>query len=122
MVTLLNLRGLGDSARAFLLPTMILLGVILGLMLLGLAVLAARWHIAPRSGQTALSQMMAVAVGRSWAYYPVTITITMALAANTSFASLPLLASVLARTTACRMSSRCAMTGRCSPPVSWRWQ
>ncbi|HWD53635.1 MAG TPA: APC family permease, partial [Acidimicrobiales bacterium] len=49
--------------------TEVLLGLILGTMLLGLAVLAKHWHIGPRSGQTVLSQIMAMAVGRSWAYY-----------------------------------------------------
>ena len=49
--------------------TEMLLGTILGVMLLGLAVLADRWHIGPRSGQTVLSQIMAMAVGRNWAYY-----------------------------------------------------
>ncbi|MGA3220349.1 MAG: APC family permease, partial [Acidimicrobiales bacterium] len=79
--------------------TEVLLGVILGLMLLGLAVLARRWHIGPRSGQTVLSQIMAMAVGRHWAYYVVSLTITvvLALAANTSFGGLPILASLLAR-------------------------
>jgi amino acid transporter len=79
--------------------TEMLLGVILGAMLLGLAVLAKRWHIGPRSGQTVLSQIMAMAVGRSWAYYVVSITITivLALAANTSFGGLPVLASLVAR-------------------------
>ena len=48
--------------------TELLLGVILGAMLLGLAVLADRWHIGPRTGQTALSQIIAAAVGRNWAY------------------------------------------------------
>jgi len=76
-----------------------LLGVILGVMLLGLAVLARRWHIGPRSGQTVLSQIMGMSVGRSWAYYIVSLTITLvlALAANTSFGGLPVLASLLAR-------------------------
>lgn len=76
-----------------------MLGVILGAMLLGLAVLAHRWHVGPRSGQTVLSQIMGLAVGRHWAYYVVSLTITMvlALAANTSFGGLPLLASLLAR-------------------------
>ncbi len=76
-----------------------LLGIILGTMLIGLAVLADRWHIGPRSGQTVLSQIMAMAVGRGWAYYLVSITITivLALAANTSFGGLPVLASLLAR-------------------------
>ena len=79
--------------------TELLLGLILGLMLLGLAVLADRWHIAPRSGQTVLSQIMGMAVGRHWAYYVVSLTITLvlALAANTSFGGLPVLASLLAR-------------------------
>jgi amino acid transporter len=79
--------------------TELLLGVILGTMLLGLAVLARRWHIGPRSNQTVLSQIMAMSVGRHWAYYVVSLTITMvlALAANTSFGGLPILASLLAR-------------------------
>jgi amino acid transporter len=79
--------------------TELLLGVILGVMLLGLAVLARRWHIGPRSNQTVLSQIMATAVGRHWAYYVVSLTITvvLALAANTSFGGLPILTSLLAR-------------------------
>jgi len=76
-----------------------LLGLILGAMLLGLAVLALRFHIQPRSGQTALSQIMGEAVGRHFAYYLVSLAITaaLALAANTSFGGLPVLASLLAR-------------------------
>jgi amino acid transporter len=79
--------------------TELLLGLVLGAMLLGLAVLASRWHIGPRSGQTVLSQIMADAVGRHWAYYIVSLTITvvLALAANTSFGGLPVLASLLSR-------------------------
>jgi len=79
--------------------TEMLLGIILGAMLLGLAVLARRWNIGPRTGQTVLSQIMAMAVGRSWAYYIVSITITivLALAANTSFGGLPVLASLVAK-------------------------
>ena len=79
--------------------TELLLGLILGIMLLGLAVLARRWHIAPRSDQTVLSQIMGMAVGRHWAYFVVSLTITvvLALAANTSFGGLPILASLLAR-------------------------
>src|ERR1700684_973295 len=79
--------------------TELMLGVVLGAMLLGLAVLAHRWHIGPRSQETVLSQIMGMAVGRHWAYYVVSITITivLALAANTSFGGLPVLASLLAR-------------------------
>ncbi|MGC2485431.1 MAG: APC family permease [Acidimicrobiales bacterium] len=79
--------------------TELFLGLILGAMLLGLATLAHRWHIAPRSHVTVLSQIMGLAVGRHWAYYVVSLTITvvLALAANTSYGGLPLLASLLAR-------------------------
>jgi amino acid transporter len=77
--------------------TEVLLGVILGTMLLGLAVLADRWHIGPRSDQTVLSQIMGEAVGRHWFYYVVSLSITLvlALAANTSFGGLPILGSLL---------------------------
>lgn len=79
--------------------TEMLLGVILGVMLLGLAVLADRWHIGPRSGQTVLSQIIDKAIGHNLAYYVMSLTITavLALAANTSFGGLPVLASLLAR-------------------------
>jgi amino acid transporter len=79
--------------------TELMLGLILGAMLLGLAVLADRWHVGPRSGQTVLSQIMAMAVGRHWAFYlmSLTTTLVLALAANTSFGAMPLLASVIAR-------------------------
>jgi amino acid transporter len=79
--------------------TELLLGVILGAMLLGLAVLAVRFHVGPNDSQTVLSQIMGYAVGRNWLYYVVSITITivLALAANTSFGGLPVLASLLAR-------------------------
>jgi amino acid transporter len=79
--------------------TELLLGVILGTMLLGLGVLDRRWHVGPRSGQTVLSQIMGDAVGRHWAYYVVSlaITVSLGLAANTSFGGLPVLASLLGR-------------------------
>jgi amino acid transporter len=79
--------------------TELLLGVILGTMLLGLAVLADRFHVRPPSNQTVLSQIMTAAVGRSWFYYLVSfaVTIALALAANTSFGGLPVLLSLLAK-------------------------
>jgi amino acid transporter len=79
--------------------TELLLGVILGAMLIGLAVLAKKFQVQPRTDQTALSQIMGEAVGRHWAYYIVSLTITLvlALAANTSFGGLPVLTSLLSR-------------------------
>jgi amino acid transporter len=151
LITLLNLRGLGETARAFLLPTMLFIVGLLAVIAIGLVhplglnepqpgqsllpthglqvvgfllILKAfsagcsaltgveaiangvplfktprRWHIGPRSNQTVLSQIMGMAVGRHWAYYIISLTITvvLALAANTSFGGLPILASLLAR-------------------------
>jgi amino acid transporter len=79
--------------------TELLLGVILGLSLLGLATLTVRFHIEPRTGQTLLSLITAAALGRNWAFYAVSVvtTIVLALAANTSFGGLPVLTSLLAR-------------------------
>ncbi len=173
LVTLLNLRGVGESARAFLLPTLVfivglmtillwgfvhpalshpvvaiparaphvglfflgkafaagltaltgveaiangvplfreprivrakrtewLLGVLLGTMLLGIAVLTVRFGVLPGGHRTLLSKVMIGAVGRSWAFFVVSIAITtvLGLAANTSFGGLPVLTSLLAR-------------------------
>lgn len=79
--------------------TEVLLGLILGSMLLGLAVLTARFHIAPSPHQTVLSQVTAASVGRGGLYYVVDLatTVLLCLAANTSFGGLPVLASRLAR-------------------------
>ena len=79
--------------------TELLLGAILGLMLLGLAELANKFHVRPSSSQTVLSEIMSEAVGRHWAYYIVSLTTTLvlALAANTSFGGLPILTSLLSR-------------------------
>ena len=79
--------------------TEIMLGVLLAVMLLGLAGLVARFHAVPSARETVLSEVMAAAVGRSWLYYVTSLATTaaLALAANTSFGGLPVLASLLAR-------------------------
>jgi len=79
--------------------TELLLGAILGSTLIGLAILAERWHIMPKSNQTVLSQIMAISVGKSLAYYVLALTTTfvLALAANTSYGGFPVLASLLAK-------------------------
>jgi amino acid transporter len=79
--------------------TELALGAILAAMLLGLAVLAVRFHVGPRPDETVLSQVMGAAVGRGAIYYTIALatTATLALAANTSFGGLPVLASILAR-------------------------
>ncbi|MDL4770974.1 MULTISPECIES: APC family permease [Thermomonosporaceae] len=79
--------------------TEIMLGVLLGAMLLGLATLITRDHVAPRAGVTVLAQLSAGAFGAGWLYYAVNLVtaLILALAANTSFGGLPVLFSLLAR-------------------------
>jgi amino acid transporter len=78
--------------------TELMLGGLLGTMLLGLSVLTVRFHIAPSAHQTVLSQITSASVGRGGVYYVVDLstTIILAIAANTSFGGLPVLASLLA--------------------------
>ncbi|MFJ2017708.1 APC family permease [Streptomyces nodosus] len=79
--------------------TELMLGALLALMLIGLAVLIRRDHVAPRGNVTVLAQLTAGAFGTGWAYYATNLVVTLALllAANTSFGGLPVLMSLLAR-------------------------
>jgi len=79
--------------------TEISLGVLLGVMLLGLALLIRAHHIVPRGGVTILAQLTAGAFGTGWAFYVsnLSVALVLALAANTSFGGLPVLMSLLAR-------------------------
>lgn len=79
--------------------TELMLGALLGVMLVGLAVLIRRDHVAPRGGVTVLAQLTAGAYGTGWMYDAANllVTLALALAANTSFGGLPVLMSLLAR-------------------------
>ncbi|MFJ8603206.1 APC family permease [Streptomyces shenzhenensis] len=79
--------------------TEFMLGALLGLMLVGLAVLIRRDQVAPRANVTILAQLTAGAYGDGWAYYATNLMVTLVLllAANTSFGGLPVLMSLLAR-------------------------
>ena len=73
-------------------------GVILGSLLLGLAQLTVKFHLRPKANVTLLSQITQRAVGHGATYYIVELatTVALALAANTSYGGLPVLASLLA--------------------------
>src|ERR1700722_10927899 len=75
------------------------LGALLGAMLIGLAILIRKFHVTPDPHETVLAQLAAASVGKGIAFYGIQLitTILLALAANTSFAGLPVLASLLAR-------------------------
>jgi hypothetical protein len=75
------------------------LGFLLGIMLLGISVLIRKFGFAPSATETTLAQLTAAAVGKNVLFYAVQLitTVLLALAANTSFGGLPVLASLLAR-------------------------
>jgi len=79
--------------------TEMLLGITLGLMLIGLAILIRKFHVTPVPTQTVLAQVTAASLGKGVIFYFVQMitVVLLALAANTSFAGLPNLASLLAR-------------------------
>ena len=78
--------------------TEVSLGVLLGAMLLGLGELIRRWDVVPHSGTTVLAQLTAGAIGHGVLFYIIQIItlVLLALAANTSFGGLPVLAGLLA--------------------------
>ena len=103
---LTGIEAIANDVPAFRAPkvrremrTEVILGAILGTMLLGLAFLTVRFHIGPTGNQTVLSQITGAALGRGPLYYVIDLstTLILALAANTSFGGLPMLASLLAR-------------------------
>ncbi len=79
--------------------TELMLGVLLGSMLVGIALLIRRDDVIPRGDVTILAQLTAGAYGTGWLYYAVNIIVTFALglAANTSFGGLPVLMALLAK-------------------------
>jgi len=79
--------------------TEISLGVLLGLMLVGLAVLIRAHDVVPRGGVTILAQLTAAAFGTGLPFYVSNLAVTavLAFAANTSFGGLPVLLSLLAK-------------------------
>ncbi|MEV5748763.1 APC family permease [Actinoallomurus sp. NPDC052308] len=74
------------------------LGATLGLMLIGIATLIVKFHIHPVHGVTVLSQVTAGSFGHGIGYYVVQFAtvLLLALAANTSFGGMPVLAQLLA--------------------------
>ena len=74
------------------------LGLLLGGMLIGLGLLIRHWDVVPQSGTTVLAQLTAGAVGHNALFYIIQIItlVLLSLAANTSFAGLPVLAGLLA--------------------------
>ncbi|WP_269086685.1 amino acid permease [Actinosynnema sp. ALI-1.44] len=75
------------------------LGLLLAVMLLGIAVLVQKFSIHPADGVTVLSQVTEASIGSGFGFYVVQFAtvVLLALAANTSFGGLPVLAQLLAK-------------------------
>jgi hypothetical protein len=79
--------------------TEVVLGALLGVMLIGLAVLIGRFRLHPVDGVTLLAQLADASLGHGFGFYLVQFAtvVLLALAANTSFGGLPVLMRLLAR-------------------------
>ena len=75
------------------------LGILLAGMLIGLGILIRKFHVTESPTRTVLAQLTSASLGHNFAFYAIQLitTVLLALAANTSFGGLPVLASLLAR-------------------------
>jgi hypothetical protein len=103
---LTGVEAIANSVPQFRVPrvrraqyTEIWLGVLLGVMLLGIGGVIHKFNVVPQSGTTVLAQLTAAGVGHGFLFYAVQMItlVLLALAANTSFGGLPVLAGLLAR-------------------------
>ncbi|GED68757.1 amino acid permease [Brevibacillus reuszeri] len=79
--------------------TLIMMGLILGVMFTGISLLAYAYGIAPNPKETVVSQIASAVFGRGVIYYFIqaVTALILFLAANTAFAAFPLLAFMLAK-------------------------
>ena len=103
--SLTGVEAIANSVPQFRTPavkraqhTEVALGVLLAAMLLGLAGLIRLHQVTPRGDVTILAQLSAGAFGTGWPFYVtnLSVTLVLALAANTSFGGLPVLMQLLA--------------------------
>ena len=68
-------------------------------MLIGLGILIKKFHVVPHSGITVLAQLTEASLGHNVIFYAIQLVtmVLLALAANTSFGGLPVLAALLAK-------------------------
>ena len=104
--SLTGVEAIANSVPQFRTPavkraqhTEVALGVLLAAMLLGLSALIRLHQVTPRGDVTVLAQLSAGAFGTGWPFYVtnLSVTLVLALAANTSFGGLPVLMQLLAK-------------------------
>lgn len=102
---LTGVEAIANAVPAFRKPrarraqhTEMALGILLGAMLIGLSILIQKFHVTSSPTETVLAQVTGAAVGHNAVFYGIQLitTVLLALAANTSFGGLPVLASLLA--------------------------
>ncbi len=103
---LTGIEAISNGVKAFKEPsdrnanhTMVLMGAILGSIFIGVTYLAYHFHILPSASETIISQVARAVFGaNSFMYFATQIStmIILVLAANTSFAGFPRLATLLA--------------------------
>jgi amino acid transporter len=103
---LTGVEAIANAVPAFRAPrarraqhTEVGLGVILGVMLIGIAIVAQKYDAKPSATTTTLAQLTYASIGHNVVFYAIQLItmVLLALAANTSFGGLPVLASLLAR-------------------------
>ncbi|HSB70567.1 MAG TPA: APC family permease [Candidatus Methylomirabilis sp.] len=103
---LTGIEAVANGVQAFRPPesrnagiTLAWMAFILGSSFLGVTFLANFYHIVPAEGETVVSILSRQIFGRSWIYFMIqsATAVILLLAANTSFAGFPMLASMLAK-------------------------
>ncbi len=103
---LTGVEAIANAVPQFRLPrerraqhTEMWLGILLGSMLIGLSILIRKFHVIPQHATTVLAQLTQASVGHNVFYYAIQLItmVLLALAANTSFGGLPVLAAILAK-------------------------
>jgi amino acid transporter len=103
---LTGVEAIANAVPEFRLPrarraqhTEMWLGILLGVMLIGLGILIKKFHVVPHSNITVLAQLTEASLGHNIVFYAIQLItmVLLALAANTSFGGLPVLAALLAK-------------------------
>ena len=103
---LTGVEAISNGVQAFKKPasrnasmTLFIMAGILGSMFLGITALAGKFNVSPMEHETVLSQINQAVFGRGPVYYLIQTStlIILILAANTSFAGFPQLASIIAK-------------------------
>jgi amino acid transporter len=79
--------------------TLLILGIVVSLGLLGLTYLAGAYHLVPAGGNTVLNQLGVIIFGRTIPYFVLMVTAAtiLVIASSTPYAGLPILLSLMAR-------------------------